>query len=186
MSQQTIKKAVEEMLEGIQKNPRSGLLNYKANVTWEGDVLFSSKVAGLPALKIDEPPAFGGGNSAQSPADLILSALGACQGIMYSALASYMDIQLDHLEIKLSGDLDLRGLLGLGQEQNIPPGFQNIKFETKIKSPASQERLRELVEAVESQCPILDTLLRSVNVRGKAVLNDTEYVAQANLKAHAA
>src|ERR1051326_4127145 len=149
MSQQTVKKAVEEMLQAVEKNPRNAALTDKANVTWEGDVLFSSKVAGFPVLKVDEPPAFGGGNSAQGPADLILSALGACQGIMYSALASYMDIQLDELEVKLSGDLDLRGLLGLGAESGIPPGFQNIKFETKLKSPASPERLRELVDAVE-------------------------------------
>src|SRR5688572_7794726 len=112
MSQETIKHAVTQMLQGVDENPKSARLTYKNTVKWEGDVLFTSKVSGLPALSIDEPPAFGGGNTAQSPADLILSALGSCQGIMYSALASYMDIPLEELEIRLSGDLDLRGLLG--------------------------------------------------------------------------
>lgn len=186
MSQASVKVAVENMLKGVAATPHSAKLNYKANVRWEGDVLFSSKVGNLPVLKIDEPPAFGGGNSAQSPADLILSALGACQGIMYSALASYMDIPLEELEVKLSGDLDLHGLLGLGGDKGIPPGFQNIRFETRIKSPASLEQLQQLVDAVEAQCPILDTLVRGISVRGRALINGTEYVAQSNMSADAA
>jgi len=177
MTQATVKLAVNEMLRGVEENPKSAQLTYKAKVKWMGDVLFTSKVAGLPDLLIDEPPAFGGGNRAQSPADLILSALGSCQGIMYSALASYMDIPLDELEIRLTGDLDLHGLLGLGADKGIPPGFQSIKFETRIKSSATEDRLKELVDAVESQCPILDTMMRSISVSGKAILNDREYVA---------
>src|SRR5688500_7794499 len=127
MSQQTVKLAVEKMLEDVQADSKNARLTYKANVKWDGDVRCISKVGQFPALTIDEPPAFGGGDSAQSPADLILSALGGCQLIMYAALASYMDIQLDELEMKLAGNLDLRGLLGLGEEDGIPPGFQGIK-----------------------------------------------------------
>ena len=179
MSQQTVRAAVEKMRQGLEQAPTSGRVKNKAHVKWEGDVLCTSKVGNFPALTIDEPPVFGGGNTAQSPADLVLSALGACQLIMYSALASCMGIQLDSLEVDLTGELDLRGLLGLGEKDGIPPGFQNIRFETRLRSPADTERLKELVDTVERQCPILDTMLRSIDVTGKALINGSEYVAQA-------
>lgn len=178
MSQQSVKEAVVKMLEGVQAAPQTAQLTYKADVKWEGDVLCSSKVAGFPTVMVDEPPAFGGGNSAQGPADLLLTALGACQSIMYSALASSMDIKIDELSVKLAGDMNLKGLLGLGADEGIPPGFQNIRFETNLKSPASQEQLKQLVDAVEAQCPILDTMVRAIAVSGKANINGEEYVAK--------
>lgn len=63
-------------------------------------------------------------------------------------------IPLEEVSVKLTGNLDLRGLLGMGGENNIPPGFQDISYETTIKSSASEEALKKLVESVENQCPV--------------------------------
>ena len=38
--------------------------------------------------------------------------------------------------------------------------------ETTIKSDADDEKLKQLVDAVEAHCPILDTLARRINVSG--------------------
>ncbi len=114
-----------------------------------------------------------------SPADLILAALGSCQEIMYSALASSMDIPLESVKIELKGNLDLRGLMGMG-EGEVPPGFTDLSFETHLRSSADEATLKKLIDAVEAQCPILDTLVRPIRVSGKAIINGgTEYVAQA-------
>ena len=131
----------------------------------------TSSVRNLPPVPIDEPAAFGGSDAAQSPGDLILTALGSCQGIMYAALASAMDIELTSLKVKLSGNLDLHGLFGMGTDKGIPPGFQDITFESIIESPASEDEIKKLVDAVEAQCPILDTLVRSITVNGSATIN---------------
>tara|TARA_R110002074_G_scaffold360879_2_gene533784 strand:+ start:2916 stop:3464 length:549 start_codon:yes stop_codon:yes gene_type:complete len=171
MSQATVKKAVDTLATAITDKPKSAQLRYKAEVVWDGDVHCTSSVRNLPPVPVDEPAAFGGGDTAQSPGDLILTALGSCQGIMYAALASAMDIELTSVKIKLTGNLDLHGLFGMGADKGIPPGFQDISFEAIIDSPASEEELKQLVDAVEAQCPILDTLVRPISVNGSATIN---------------
>lgn len=171
MSQATVKKAVDALAEAITNNPNTAKLRYRAEVVWDGDVHCTSTVRDLPPVPVDEPAAFGGGDAAQSPGDLILTALGTCQGIMYAALASAMGIELTSLKVKLSGNLDLHGLFGMGADKGIPPGFQDISYESIIESPASEEQIKALVDAVEAQCPILDTLVRPIPVNGTATIN---------------
>ena len=173
MSQQSVKQAVAQTARLVADDPKNGKLVYKADTQWEGDVKCTARIRNFKPLVIDEPAAFGGGDTAVSPADLILAALGTCQEIMYSALASTMDIPLDKVRVKLKGNLDLRGLLGMGEEEQIPPGFQDISYETTITSPASEAELQRLIEAVEKQCPILDTLQRPIKVSGKAIIENS-------------
>ncbi len=178
MSQQTVKQAVLDTVSSIVKNPDTAKVVYRAEIDWEGDVKCTSRVRHFDPTLIDEPPAFGGDDSAPSPADFILTALGSCQEIMYAALASTMDIQLDSIKVKLKGNLDLRGLLGMGKDARVVPGFSNIEYEAIIQSPASQEELKRLVDAVERQCPVLDTLTRAISVSGSATINGkTGYVS---------
>lgn len=180
MSQATVKEAVDALAQAITDNPDTAKLRYRAEVVWDGYVHCTSTVRDLPPIPVDEPAAFGGGDAAQSPGDLILTALGTCQGIMYAALASAMGIELTSLKVKLSGNLDLHGLFGMGADKGVPPGFQDLSFESIIESPASEEDIKALVDAVEAQCPILDTLVRSIPVSGTATINGKPgYSAQA-------
>jgi uncharacterized OsmC-like protein len=179
MSQATVKTAVDSLAAAITDNPKSAQLKYRAEVVWDGDVHCTSSVRNLPPVPVDEPAAFGGGDAAQSPGDLVLTALGTCQGIMYAALASAMEIELTSVKVKLQGNLDLHGLFGMGVDKGIPPGFQDISFETVIESPASESQLKQLVDAVEAQCPILDTLVRPIKVTGSATINGKAgYIAE--------
>ena len=177
MSQETVKVAIQKMAENAQNNPKQAVLTYRAKTRWEGDVRCTSRVRKFDPMVVDEPPPFGGGDEAQSPVDLLLTALGTCQLIMYSALASVMDIELEEASVDLTGHLDLQGLLGMGKEKGIPPGLLDVRFKANIVSPDSQERLQALVDAVEAQCPVLDSLLRNIDVKGSAMLNGTEYTA---------
>ncbi len=169
MAQTDIKKAVTQIIETVTAEPKNGQFKYKVKTQWEGDVLCTANIRNFPALTIDEPAAFGGGDTGPSPVEIVLAALGTCQEIMYSALASVMDIPLEECKVTLTGDLDVRGLLGMGE--GVPPGFTEISYETRIKSSADKNQLKALVTAVENQCPVLDMLLRDVKVNGNAYLN---------------
>jgi len=51
-----------------------------------------------------------------------------------------------------------------------------MSYQVHIKSSAPQADLRRLVDTVEAQCPLLDTLTRPVKVTGKVTLNGgTDY-----------
>jgi putative redox protein len=176
MSQESIKEAVLATVEAIQKDPDVAKVRYSAETQWEEDVRCTGKVREFDPMVIDEPAAFGGGDSAVSPADVVLIALGTCQEIMYVALASTMDIPLEEVTVGVKADLDLRGLAGLDPE--IPPGLLEMTYDVKIKSSASIEDLKRLADVVENQCPLLDTITRGVKVTGKVNFNDSvDYVA---------
>ncbi|MFV2033115.1 MAG: OsmC family protein [Gammaproteobacteria bacterium] len=175
MSQQSVKEAITQTVSAVQADANAGMVKYRAETQWEGDVRCTAKVRDFDTVVIDEPAAFGGGDEAMSPADVILVALGTCQEIMYAALASSMDIQLDECKVDVSADLDLKGLLGL--DPDVPPGLLAMDYQVRLKSPASDEKLKELIDVVERQCPLLDTLTRDIKVTGKVNINDrVDYV----------
>ncbi len=170
MSQQSVKQAVLATVEAIQNDPAAAQVQYLAQTQWEEDVRCTARVRDFDPIVIDEPAAFGGGDSAMSPADVVLVALGTCQEIMYAALASTMDIPLDEVKVDVAANLDLRGLAGLDPE--IPPGLLEVSYDVRIKSSAPVEDLKRLVDTVENQCPLLDTLTRGVKTTGKVNFND--------------
>ena len=134
MSQQTVKEAVLATVEAIKKDAAMAKVRYKAHTQWEEDVRCTGRVREFDPMVIDEPAAFGGADSAVSPADVVLVALGTCQEIMYVALASTMDIPLDEVKVDVNADLDLNGLMGLDPE--TPPGLLEMSYDVHIKSPA--------------------------------------------------
>ena len=89
--------------------------------------------------------------------------------ILTTAKAAMMGIHLDEVKVSLKGSLDLKGLFGM--DPAIPPGYQKITYETILQSPAPEAELRKLIEAVESHCPVLDTLVRPIEVTGKVTIN---------------
>ncbi len=169
MSQETVKAALMQSIAGIQSNPGAAKVVFRAETQLEEDVRCSAKVRDFAPIIVDEPPDLGGADAAANPVELLLVALGACQEIMYSAYASVMGVTLNSVKVNLRGYLDLRGLFGL--DPSIPPGYQKVVFETLLDSPADMETLKKLVETVESHCPVMDTLVRAIEVSGQVTIN---------------
>ncbi len=125
-------------------------------------------------LHIDEPPALGGTDRGPNPVELVLAALGTCQEIAFATYARLLGIPLTDVRVAVSGELDLRGFLGAA---DVPAGYTAITYEVEISSPASSERVAELVEAVNQRCPVLDILSRAIPVEGTYRLNGEEEAA---------
>lgn len=110
----------------------------------------------------DEPESLGGTDAGPNPVELILAALGTCQEITYRAYAAAMDIPLDHVSVKLEGQIDLRGFFGVTDE--VRPGYRRIHGTVTLESDASDTQLRQLRAAVDAHCPVLDILSQPVPV----------------------
>lgn len=169
MSQETIKAALMQVIGGIQDNHEGAKVVFSANTQLEEGVRCSAKVRDFAPIIIDEPPELGGADAGVNPVELVLVALGTCQEIMYGAYASVMGVPLNSVKVNLRGYLDLRGLLSM--DAAIPSGYQKITFETEVDSPADTETLMKLVQTVESHCPVMDTLMRAIEVRGQVTIN---------------
>lgn len=168
-TQEALKTALTEVIAGIKKDPKSSKAVFRADCSLEEGVRCSVKVRDFEPLTVDEPQVLGGGDAGMNPVELILGALGTCQQIMYAAYAAVLGLEIEELSVQCKGNLDLHGLFGL--DENVPPGYSEIRFETNVKSPESKEKILQLVEIVESHCPVLDIVVRPIPVRGKALLN---------------
>ena len=169
-----MKDSVQNLINKASKDPRLGRFKYHVNTHWEGGALCKAKIRNQHKLVVDEQPALGGCDLGVSPVELILVALGTCQEIMYSVVASSMNIELEECDVDLTANMDVRGMLGVESEEKVRPGFSDINYRVKIKSAASDEEIRALVNAVEKQCPVLDMLTREMKVTSSASINNQE------------
>lgn len=112
---------------------------------------------------VDEPESLGGSDTAPNPVEYILAALGSCQEITYRLYADALGIPVDSVSVKLDGDIDLRGFFNV--DKSVRPGYQGIVAEVTIDSPASEEDLARLKQAVDAHCPVLDILQNPTPVR---------------------
>ncbi len=174
---ENIKASIKKIIERAGRDKNFGEFKYRVNSHWEGGVLCKAQIRKEGhKLLVDEPPAFGGTDLGASPVELVLVALGTCQQIMFSALASVRDIPLEECDVKLTASLDVRGLLGIEGDKVVYPGFSEIEYETSIKSSAPREKLEALIDAVENQCPVMDMLTRNVKIEGVTLINGHKLV----------
>lgn len=164
----SIKESVEHLIEAVKKNPKLANTVFRAS-TYSDEHSFTvrSEVRGF-AVPIDEPRELGGDDTAPNPVELILAALGGCQEIVYRAFAAVLGIEIERIEVHAKGYLDLHGFLGLNE--NVPAGFSNVSFTTRIVSPAPEASILQLAALVEKHCPVQNTLARPVPVSGKVEL----------------
>ena len=105
---------------------------------------------------VDEPAGLGGQDTAPNPVEYVLAALGACQEITYRLYADALGIPLNGVSVKLAGAIDLRGFFNV--DDSVRPGFQAIRADVVLDSPASDADLARLKEVVDRHCPVLDIL----------------------------
>lgn len=170
MPQDTVREALLATIERLQEKPAGANVVFRASTQLLQGVSCRGSVRDFPDLIIDEPPELGGADSGINPVELLLVALGTCQEIVYAAYAAVLGIPLSSVKVDLKGYVDLRGLFGLA---DVPSGYSDIRFETRIESDATSEEIQKLVETVEAHCPVLDTLSRPIDISGTAFLNGT-------------
>jgi uncharacterized OsmC-like protein len=103
-------------------------------------------------LEADEPPVLLGEDRTANPVEYLLHALASCLTSTIIYKAASRGIIIESLESTLEGDLDARNFLEVSNEERR--GYQNIRVIFKVKSDASSEALRELVEF----SPVLDVV----------------------------
>jgi uncharacterized OsmC-like protein len=160
-TQAHLQAVLPRVIEAYRRDPASALARFKADTRVVSG--FETEVTGRGfQLTIDEPESLGGTNKGFNPVEVLLGTLGTCQEIVLVAYAAVLGIELEKVEIKVSGDIDLRGLFNVA---DVPSGFQGIHFEADIQaSNATPEQLEQLKALGLGHCPVLDTLQRPIPV----------------------
>ncbi len=140
----------------------------------EGELVGPTRVsltARSHTIEVDEPGVLAGGDAHANPVEYALASLASCQAITYRFWAAKLGIALDGLEVAAEGDLDLQGFFGL--DQDVRPGFTAIRLDVTPLGPESPERYRELADAVDAHCPVLDLFTNPTPVERRLAVATT-------------
>jgi uncharacterized OsmC-like protein len=84
--------------------------------------------------------------------------LAACAQLTCQLVAAAMGVPTREVGVTVTGDLDLKGTLGISKE--VPVGFEEIRVQFQLDAPeATAEQLRSLQEKTEQYCVVLQTML---------------------------
>ena len=123
---------------------------------------FHSTVEPMPGcgatLPVGVHRAIGGLHDAPTPGDILCAALAACQDSAVRMVANVLGIELEHLSVEVTGDVDVRGAMAI--DNQVPVGFQSMKCDVQLraKEGTHPKLLKKLREAAEHCCVVQQTL----------------------------
>lgn len=112
----------------------------------------------------DSGPDFAGYNLGPGSPELQLGVLGSCLTHIFLIQAADRQVPLDTLSVTVTGEMDPRA--GRPGYKDIPVYPHNISYTVQLTSPASEEEIAALHEAVERACPILNLLVNPQQISG--------------------
>ena len=166
--------ALGEVVEAIEKDSSKGIVGFDVTTRWKGQTrsettvdgftLAGERIARSHKIVADEPYELLGADGAPNPQELLMAAFNACITVGYVAGAALKGINLESLEIKTRGQLDLRGFLGLSDA--VAPGYENIDYVVSIKGDGSPEDFAEIHETVMKTSPNYFNMSRPIKMNG--------------------
>jgi uncharacterized OsmC-like protein len=136
-------------------DPQAGLVTLQAEgslsdgITCSVDTGRALAVAGLH-------PGTGGDGTALCSGDMLLQALAACAGVTLRAVATSLGIDVRAGHVRVEGDLDFRGTLGVDKQAAV--GFTDIRTTFDLDTDATPEQLETLLMLTERYCVVYQTL----------------------------
>ncbi len=148
-------------IAAIQADPAQGQTHWRVRTQWRGGTRSDTRVSGyriggqdVPrdfTIQADEPLELGGTNRFANPQELLLAGLNACMTVGFVAACALEGIELESLAIETSGDIDLRGFLGL--DPAVKPGYDSLEVLVSVRAKATPEQLRKVHEHVARTSP---------------------------------
>jgi uncharacterized OsmC-like protein len=153
--------ALQGAIAAIKNDPREGATTWKVTSRWVDGTRTDHFVDGVGIggkqidrkfkIEIDEPLELCGTNQFANPQEYLLAATNACMMVGYSAVAALMGITLTKLELEITGDIDLRGFLGI--DSSVSPGYECLRYMVRIDGNATREQFEQLHATVQKTSP---------------------------------
>ena len=139
---------------------------YKARTTWSGARRGVLAAAGRPEIVVGSPPEFKGGGDVWAPEELLVGSLNTCLMLTFLALAQ------------------ARGLTPTGYESEAEGLLENVEGKYRITEVTVRPRVaveresqlelaQKVMEGVEAQCFISNSITSAVNLIPEFVVRST-------------
>jgi uncharacterized OsmC-like protein len=162
-------------LDLIKAQPELARFQFRATNRWVDGAHNRSTIKGLyaaggedtsrdEASEIDagEPAILLGSDTGPNPAEYLLHALAACLTTSIVYVAAARRVELTSVESRLTGDMDVRGALGVDDEPRN--GFERIRVWFRVTGNAPAEKLRGVVERARKRSAVYDMVTNGVPV----------------------
>jgi uncharacterized OsmC-like protein len=100
-------------------------------------------------------PTLGNGHG-PTPQEYVLHALAACLTLGIATTAAARKIELESVTATVTGDIDVRGVLGI--DPDVRNGFSQVRVAFEVSGDASTEELADLVESSKRRSAVYDML----------------------------
>ncbi len=169
--------ALKRTAAAVAADPKQGLTRWAVATRWMGGTrsdtrVTSYEIGGMRVAKdftiqADEPRELCGTNQFANPQELLLASLNACMTVGYVAACALEGIVVESLSIETSGDLDLRGFLGL--DAAVKPGYDELVVTVHLKAAASPAQLERVHDFVCRTSPNRFNVTQPVRLRSRLV-----------------
>jgi uncharacterized OsmC-like protein len=162
-------------LDLIKQQPELARFQFRATNRWIDGAHNRSTIKGFyaaggedtsrdDAFEIDagEPAILLGTDTGANPAEYLLHALAACLTTTIVYVAAARKVTLTSVESTLTGDMDVRGALGVSGD--VRNGFERIGVSFRVTGEAPEEKLREVVQRATQRSAVYDMVTNGVPV----------------------
>jgi len=166
-------------LDAVRANPDLAKFQFRATNRWVSGTHNRSSIQGFYGAgqedtsrtekftyDADHPAVLVGTGHAPTPGEFLLHALAACLTSGLANIAAARGIALTEVESTVEGDINLLGILGLGEAvgQPVRNGYQGIRVSFRIAGGAPEEVLRGLIDQSRSRSAVYDVITNGVPV----------------------
>ena len=160
-------------LDAVKGNPEIAKFQFRATNKWINGTHNQSTIHGFygamqemqhvsaHVFDADHPGVLVGNDHGPTPAEYVLHALAACLTAGIANIAAARNVKLTEVESTVEGDIDLLGILGIGN--GVRNGYQQIKVSFKLKGD-DPEKLRKVVEQSTARSAVYDIVTNGVPV----------------------
>jgi uncharacterized OsmC-like protein len=149
--------------ERYREAPQSAFVTLRAEGTLGDEHISCSVATGRALVEAGLHPATGGTGALVCSGDMLLEALAACAGVTLRSVATALGLSVAGA-VKVEGDLDFRGTLGVAKDEAVPVGFQAIRLSFELEHDGDDTELAKLLELTARYCVVLQTLTGGVAV----------------------
>lgn len=140
----------------FQAAPEKSIVHIKA-LSWVAGSTGARPVRMGETLFItDSAPALAGHALGPTAPEMLLGALASCLVHTYLIQATLLQLPLDHVEVEVTGELDMGGVVGL--PYTVLPQLAKVSYSAQVTSSAAAADIERMHAAVEATCPVLNTI----------------------------
>ena len=161
-------------IDAVGKQPELARFQFRATSRWVSGTHSQSTMFGfygaggehehiLPyKADGDHPAVLCGADAGPTPVEWVLHAIATCLMSGIGNIAAARGIRLSKVEATLTGDIDLRGILGLSDK--VRNGYERLKISFDIEGDAPREKLEQVVMQAKVRSAVYDIITNGIPV----------------------